>query len=408
MKLILLTVFLLFCPALSNAEPITLQKAYDKTIEQSEKLKRTESDIKIAQAKYDEAISAIYPKLSLNVSQQSSDFDDNNSSDRNKFRTFASVQQPIFRGFREFLLSDAARGEREAARLESIRVKELLYLDVSDVFHQIYLYENDIKLLKEESRLLHDRIDEINKLLSLGRTRESEIAAVESDLASLKAAISNQNGALAASKELFTFLTGIPTSDIKIKLELISPILPIESYLQRIKERADLKAYKSRIESKQNILKVSEREWWPTLTFEGNIYPYEDPNYGREWDVIFQLSVPIFEGGAIDARITQREQELLKEELSQKESTEIADKDLRVVYEEAKATREVLSALRAQVKAAEKNTQFQRKDYELGVVTNLEVLTAIRSEQRVKRELLSAEAKLRNALVQLTVTAGGV
>lgn len=442
MKLIriigLLIVVSILGPAISNAEnkngqkpEMTLSEAYELSLKQSESLQRKEQDILGAEARYREALAAIYPNLHFITSErirnsESFGFNSNSnnsntssngsvsnngsrSNSKDQFETSFNLKQPIFNGFREFLISDAAKLEISAIRNDRERAKELLYLDVADVFHQIVLYSGDLKILNETTKVLNQRIDELGKFIELGKSKDSEILAARSDIADLEVTKSQVQGLMNASKELLAFLTGLPASELNLKeTPDIVPVLPLDNYLEQVKQRNDVQAAAERRDSSEKQVTATERERWPGFNFEGNLYPYESPDSDREWDLLFKMDIPIFEGGAISARADQQRAILQSNNLALSELKRASERDVRVAFQNYESAKDVVKSSKSLVESSRKNYESQRKDYEVGVVTNLDVLQSIRQKQDAVRRLLQAETDLRVDLIRLQIAAGGV
>ncbi len=418
--------FIIFYDSVSADEKLTLEECFQRAVEQSETLKVRAAEAELAQAEYREAVAAVYPSIHLMSSERLRSSDDfgtrgggsnedevvngGGSSGRKKyqFETSVVVQQPIFTGFRELLISRAMQLEAKARDLEIEREREMLFLDVGDLFFQILLFEADLKILKTVEELIEERIIELKKFIELGKSRESEILAAQSDQAEVRALQEQTKKLLAASRELLSFLTGVPSS----KLELVDntkteTVADLEQYLQRAKDRLDLQAAKERFTATEKQLVAAEREKWPALYFEGAAFPYEDPDINRDWEAIVRFDLPLFEGGAIDARIEQSRSRKRIAQITVEEKKRIVEREVRVSFSDYHASRAQVQALAALLDAAQKNYQSQKNDYALGVVTNIEVLQSIRSIQEARRRFIAAESSTRVSHIRLEVAAGG-
>lgn len=408
---------------------MTLEKAYQLALLQSEELGRREQDILIAEAQYKEVLGTIYPNIHLLASQRFRSSDQYGISDSGggavdepggggtvqrsrrddkEFQAAINVRQPIFTGFREFFVSQSLKSEAKALEHDRERAKQLLFLDVADVYSQILMFDGDIKILSDQSVVLSDRIVELGRFIDLGRSREGEIHAVESQLAEVASIRERTKGALQASKELLAFLVGLPATLLQLAEQrpIVQP-LTLDDYLAQSVERHDIKASTARVYSGEKLVTAAEREKWPSISAEGNAYPYEDPDLNREWDAFVVFDLPIFEGGSINARIAQTRADLRSRQLTLQEVRRVAERDVRTAYSEMAASLSEVEALKKLVQASRKNTTSQIADYKLGLVTNLDVLDALRAEQESKRRLLLAETTLKTNQARLIVAAGG-
>lgn len=403
---------------------LSLEECYRLAVAQSEVLKLREEDVRLAEARYQEALSALYPKVDLSASQRirnsnsgsNGSFDNGTSNNggfnnqgKHPFETNLGVRQPIFTGFRDYYIAKATEIEIDALRLEKGRSDQLLYQDVADVFEQVVYYTNDLAILKKTEKILQQRIVDLREFIKLGKSRDGEIAAAEADMAGVGSTAARVNGLLDASKEMLAFLIGRESNSIKLSAGNASPPVPaLNELISTSQKRLDIQAVEQRIESSKLEITAAEREHWPTVSLEGNYYPYEHPDRDRDWDVFLEMSVPLFDGGGIDARIEQSRSKNRSLQISGQQAKRETERDVRRLYSDMQASKNEVSRLKNLVSASRKSYDAQRRDYELGVVTNLDVLAAIRVVRDAERQLLSAETSLKTTTVKLLVAAGGL
>ncbi len=409
----------------------SLAEIYQLAIAQSEKIQQDQQSVKIAESMYRETFAGLFPNIHLFATERirssksygsSSSNANASSNDPNspenggrssreprEFQSGISLRQPLFTGFRERYQTNAAKAEINAAEYDSQRNKELLYLDVAEIYHQIQLYEGDMRILEPVQDILAERLAQIERFIQLGRSRSSELLSIEAERAKVVSTIENTRGARDSSLELLAFLIGISAQSISLaEAAPLSPLEPLEYYLGREANRADILALTQRQSARQLERVVAERERWPYISLEGNYYPYEDPDLNRDWDLLLRFDIPIFEGGAISARVSRSEAELQKLNLALAEARRIAERDVRTSFTRCRASVAQVAALEKQVEAAKRNLDSQRRDYELGVVNNLDVLSAIRAVQDAARDLLSAQAAARIYRAELQVAIGDI
>lgn len=417
---------------LSQSEELTLRAAYERALTQSESLQRSQEDIHAAEARYQQALAALFPKIHLITTQRLRDdeyrpagsrnndgtgngevpggatSDNRFNASKNQLTTQLTVQQLLFSGFRDSYLSDAAESDVQALRLDKQRKSELLYLDVVDLFNQIRLYEGALNIIGRSEKVLNERLGELGRFIELGRSRDSELLPAQSELAELGVVRAQAVGALGASREMLAFLVGVPAEQLKIKFEHQAALAqPLDLYLARIESRADLKAAEARAIAARQQLKATERLAWPELSLEGNVYPYEDPDNQRNAELLLRFDVPLYQGGLISAQTEERRAREHASRLTVQEIRRAAERDVRTAFNDYSALRAETERVQTLVKAARTNYQRQRKDYELGVVTNLDVLQAIRALHDAERRLIDSEVRGHVSVARLEVAAGG-
>jgi outer membrane protein TolC len=420
---------LVFLPHTLWAAPFSLDDCYKLTLENSESLKIKDQQLKIAEANYKEALSTLYPQISYEINHTRRD--NSNFGRVNKGRVtvddpstpiggsggilgrtqsagLLTLTQPVFSGFREYLLSEAAKKDSSVIALQNIRARELLYQDVADLFYQIIYTENDLKVLEQSRKTLSARVGDLQEFIKLGKSRESEVIAANSELADLETSRVQSKGLIQVSKELLAFLTALPSDELFLENKItIEPLESLDHYLSVAHERSDVEAGKTQVEAEELRLKAAHRERWPQVDLSANAYTWDDPDRNRDWDMYLLMTVPIFDWGRIAARTEAEEAKVKSANLGNLEKIRTIERDVRVAYANVAVVKEQIASLNKLRSAAKKNYDLQKEDYSNGVVTNLDVLQAIRQIQDTERRLIDAEEKYQSNLVALKVAAGG-
>lgn len=415
----------LSAPGPKGKEVLNLSRSYQLALARSEDLMAREESVKAAEARYQQAIAGVFPRLNLTVSDNYRDGSSSSSSgsgidsgdsfvtrssgsDNNRFRTAFTVNQPIFSGFREFILSDAAKADMRAIELENERFRELLYLDVAELYFQIMLFSGDLGELGQAEDVLRQRIDELQKRVTLGKSRSGERLSAEAELQDLLAVQEQTRGLLSTTRELLAFLLGVPAEDLS--LHECGPSAAgsgLETYLEKARGRSDLEAGAKRELSIQKQIAATERELWPSVSLQASHFPYEDPNEDRNYDVLLRMDVPIFDGGRVEARAQERRSELAQRRILNGKALRSAESDVRRYWTALESAKLRVKQLERSVDTAGKNYESQVADYQNGVVTNLDVLAAIRGRQEARRRLLQARVNEKLEMIRLRVAAGG-
>jgi outer membrane protein len=405
--------------------PLDLQTSFELAVLHSETLGMKEEDVRIAQARYWQAVGAALPKVHLLATQrwqnQSSsggsslssssglNTDNNNSGGTDRFESRIQIRQPIFSGFRDIHTASAQKAEIDARKHDKERAFQLLYLDVADVFYQILLYEDDLKILKELEKTTKDRVADLERRVELGKSRSGDFLSSKSQLGALGVTIAQVNGLLQSTKELFAFLTGVPASQIRLKSSLKLPsVESLEAYLKETGERPDVLAAISEERAARKRLSAAKGEHWPTISAEGNYYLKENPASNREWNILLSADLPLFEGGIIEARIREHRALVRSSELNLDQLRRTADMEVRRAYSDFLSSAAQLAHLSETVNVTAANYKIQSEDFRLGVTSNLQVLDALNTLLETRRQKLSTEIDAHVNLIRLFVAAGRV
>ncbi len=257
---------------------------------------------------------------------------------------------------------------------------------------------------------LTERRHEVGDVAELDVVRvRTEVASTESDAyeldrrrASLEHALAVLVGEAASS---FT----VPVRDWQTAL----PVIPAGVPGTVLARRPDVSAAQSSLLAAQSRVGVAKAAWFPSLTLTGAA-GHASPELGdlfrwsaRAWSVGVLLSLPIFDGGRREAGVLSAHAELQGAQAAYREQILVAFKDvedqlsaLRLLSDQSQAqTRAVDSASRA--------TVLSDSRYRNGLVSQLELLDAQRSELRNRRQALQVKSAQYQATVGLIRALGG-
>ncbi|MDD5262630.1 MAG: TolC family protein [Methylacidiphilales bacterium] len=409
-------------------QPLNLKTCYELALLRMESVGLRDEDVRVAQARYREAIGAILPNVTLTGNQyfykdQSSSFSSfstggNTSaagpvgtSDLTPRMASVDVKVPLFSGLRDVELAHAAKAQIEGNRQTAQRIRQSLYLDVAESFYQTLDYEEDLRILADVETTLQDRVKELEKRVRLGKSRDSELLDASTSLAQTKVSVEHTRGLLSATREMLAFLIGLPSEQITLRDD--SPPAPgslaLAEYLNQVAGRPDVLAAVQAEQAARAQLSAAKGEHWPKLSFEGNYTLYDSSNLQTgNWYGFLTLEVPVFDGGSIEARVDQNKSLYVERRLDLAQLQREAERDIRTYFNQFNLSLAELVRLEEAVKTSGLNYQAQRSDYELKIVNNLDVLSALYRFQNLRRDENTARMNTRLNLIKLYVAAGSV
>ena len=148
---------------------------------------------------------------------------------------------------------------------------------------------------------------------------------------------------------------------------------------------------------------------FPAVSLNGNYYTQREGfQNGNDWDVTLKFDVPVFElddvlGGLTDAGATAA-----AAHYDEQETRRMAVLDIQDAYDRFSSSEREVSALSGASAAAKENYEILTKEYGQNLVSNLEVLDALRRTQEVERRYTSAIYQNKKNFWKLKVAAGMV
>jgi outer membrane protein len=255
---------------------------------------------------------------------------------------------------------------------------------------------------------LRARVDDLRDRVNLGRSRPSELLQAQTDLANAKVTIASQLGSLNAAKETVAFYTGIPSSYLVLKDTGQFPsVQQLEVYLQHSPSRPDVLSQIETMRQSERQLASAVGQLLPTVSAQGNFLASQDPvSNNVDATMTIEVSMPIFDGGLIAGQIHQNHELVRQNRLNVEQLQRTADQDTRTAYANFDAAVAQILVLREAATLAAKDFEAQVDDYRRGVVSNLDVLTALQDYQTARIQLHNANMTARLDLINLNVAAG--
>ena len=388
----------------------------------SESLGMKESEIKIQEALYWQAISTAFPQIHARVTPTWEDqsytpnMNRSNSSSVSSSRKIptmdscegkVTVAQPLFRGFREFSAAGAAKENQAAKGFEWKRAREVLYEEVAGAFYQWIQYEEDLKLILDLQQTLMNRVAEMQRRVNLGKSRPSELISVQSDLAESRVNEQQTRALFQATQELLAFLTGVPSKEIQIKKnDQKWNVRLLEDYLKEIDYRPDYLATLAAERGARKKVAVVQAEHLPSIDLSADYSLIQEPRSKGDWKVLLTMDLPIFEGGIVEARIKEQKALLRQNQLQIERLKREADQEIRTRFSNFNFSSLERIRLQEWVELSEKNYSLLKQDYEKGVVSQLEVMDALKRWTEAKRRYSSLALENQLDWIKLHVAAG--
>jgi outer membrane protein TolC len=230
----------------------------------------------------------------------------------------------------------------------------------------------------------------------------------QTDLANARVTIQADVGSTNASLETLAFYTGVPSSKLKLKdTQKFPTVEQLEYYLGHSADRPDVLSDVESLRQSERNLSVARGELFPTVSANGNYLASQDPvSNNIDATMTLQISMPIFDGGLILGQIHQNKEMVRESALNVEQLKRTADQDTRTAYANFNASVAQVVVLREAAVLAAKNLAAQVEDYRRGVVSNLDVLTALQDYQTARQSLHNANMTARLDLINLHVAAG--
>ena len=254
--------------------------------------------------------------------------------------------------------------------------------------------------------MLQNRLKELDDRVQLGKSRESEVLVVQSQLGVLLAQEESAENDRQAALETLAFLTGLKAEDLTVTDDnaALGNMDPVEKYLEAAKNRPDLEALRQEIVTQNYQVKIARGDYWPAVDLDTNWFTgNSDRPENVTWQAAVSLDFPLIQGGITQARVNGELSRLREANEILVLLTDQVNTDIRKLYKALLSSIAQVETLKDAYAKANKSYQLQLKDYRYGLVNNLDVLQSLTTLLDGKRSLDRAlmQVKINKALLDI-------
>ncbi len=316
-----------------------------------------------------------------------------------------------------------ATGRRDAAALDAQAREALLQstrLLVQAETAQVYLA---LRAADVERGIVREAVQAHRSTLRLTERRHAAGDLAELDVVRVQAEVAaTEADALALDRQRATLehalavLVGEAASEFSLapgEWKVDVPVIPAGVPATVLARRPDVAAAQASLLAAQARVGVAQAAWFPSVSLTGN-GGFASPELGdllrwsaRAWSVSALLSLPIFDGGRRAAAIEEARAEMDAALARYRGEVLVAFREVEDQLSSLRLLHEQAQAQGRAVEAAHRATTLSDTRYRNGLVSQLELLDARRSELRNRRQALQVRAAQLQATVTLIRALGG-
>ena len=253
------------------------------------------------------------------------------------------------------------------------------------------LRRNNVEVLEEQLRQTRDRFN-------VGEVTRTDTAQAEAALAQ------GQSDAVIAQSNLQTSLANY-RQFIGEQPRSLAPAQPLQRLAPRTlgvaietsqREHPSIQAAMHNVDAAALAVKLAEGQLYPTVGLTGSLnrrYDLQNQPGSRSYTaaIVGQLSVPIYEGGAVYAQVRQAKEQMGQARLIADVQREQVRAQVVSAWGVWQNSRQLIEAVQAQVRAAEIALNGVREEARVGQRTTFDVLTAQQSLLIARVNLVTAQ-----------------
>ena len=294
----------------------------------------------------------------------------------------------------------------------------LVQSQVAQAYFGLRALDAERTLVRDTVAAYRDTQGLIERRVRAGDVAELDLARVRSEVAATEAEALALERQRALLEHALALLVGAPASAFRVSTDTAEwanplPRVPADVPSTVLARRPDIAAAQDSLRAAQARVGVAQAAWFPSLSLTGS-GGFASPELSdlfksaaRAWSVGALLALPIFDGGRREAGVAGAQAGLDAALAAYREQLLVAFKD---VEDELAALRLLDEQGRTQaqaVEAATRATTLSDIRYRNGLVSQLELLDARRSELRNRRQALQVKAAQYQSTVGLIRALGG-
>jgi outer membrane protein len=397
---------------LARAFPHTLKEAYEAAVRVSETVQIQKELLTQTEELDTQAKASLFPQITGAATALYQEPTTNSTGNAifpaNQNTVRVSLDQPLFRGLRDFAALRQRKSFVETQNFAITNAARQLFYDLSTAYYSVLMYEHDEENYRSEIAANEKRLKELRDFSKIGRAKLTDLLTFQSNIASLEAQIEATRGQLEASKEVLAYLTGwdrntrllgSPSAAIEAK--------PVTEYLTKIEERSDIKVALSNVQAYDEGIPMAWGGHLPSVDLLGNYY-FVRPGALADvnWDVSLALTIPIFQGGAIQSQVRQAESVTRQYRFLLSQARRLAEKEIRTFYDNLIADQKQLRKLESLTELSKRNYETQTHYFKNGLVTNLDVFQSLATSAAAQRQRDRQREAIQMDLAKLEAATG--
>jgi outer membrane protein TolC len=331
------------------------------------------------------------------------------------------LSMPIFTGGRIVNEIWAAELLERAASHRLARTKGELVFNVSSTFYAILGQRRVIESLEFSHTALEEHRKRVQDLIAVQKAARVDLLRTEVRVADLEQQLVRERNTLAIQRRVLANLMGIPEEgpSLDVAGELERPETPAGltgNLAVALDQRDDYEAARRELEAQAKRVDAARAGYWPTVSL--------DAAYGGRWaagdvnrqpgadrseevsSVGVSASIPLFEGGRIEAGVRREKARLASAQESLRKLELQIGLEVQTAVLNVTSSMQRVRAVEKAIEQARESLRIEREKYDLGKGSITDVLDAQSALLEAERNYARALAEYHTALAQYRLAMG--
>jgi len=266
-----------------------------------------------------------------------------------------------------------------------VRTRQELVFNISSVFYSILTQRKVIESLEFSQKALAEHRWRVKQLIEAQKAAQVDLLRTEVRLADIEQKLISERNTLDIQHSVLAELLGVENRRIEITGQLQSEPSKIDvqqGLWKAYAQRPDLKSTESELKAQDRLVDSAKAQRWPEIDIQAA--------YGGRWSagsvtggnstsgdvgsVGVLLTLPIFEGGKIDATIRREKSRLNAAQQRARALKLRIQREVRSAASSVESTFARVQTTEKSIEQAEESLRIESQKYELGKGTIVDVL----------------------------------
>ncbi len=371
-----------------NPEPLTLTECIKIALQKNPQIKIAEGNYEFSSSSLTETRSSLFPQVSFQTG-----FTRNGGTTfigpivregyYNNFFYGVQAQQLVFDFGKTYTRVSASADLKYASEQDFISTKQNLILSTEIAFFN-YLQAKRIRDVSDEVlKQAQEHLKQSGAFYKVGRVAQFDVLKAQTDVANAKVnLISSKNNIRISKLQLENILNQKLPVDVQLKdnLEGSQDSVDLKTAIETsLQNRPEVISSKYKVDASQVLLTSAWMANLPLISatagYNWRTYAADVP-FQNSWNVGLNLSIPIFQGFALDAGIDQARASLKTAQASNDELIQSVTLDVQQQFSSLEEAKERIEATRSLVTQSEETLKLAEGRYNQGVGSAVEVTDA--------------------------------
>jgi len=304
----------------------------------------------------------------------------------------ATISQPIYRGGRTTAGTERAENDVLAQRANLTSVEQSVLLRAATAYMDVWRDLAVVELTLHNERVLQRQLEASQDRFTVGELTRTDVAQSETRLAVATATRIAAEGSLSTSRAVYEEVIGAAPG----KLEAPPPLAGLPASLEEAVSTAlannpNVLASTFAEKSAQKRVREVLGELLPTVSLNATVEHNEESSIrgteANEAQILAQVSVPLYQQGAVSSRVREAKQVSSQRRLLIDETRRRQEQEAVSAWRALETARARIQSLETGVRSAEIALEGVRQENAVGARTILDILNA-------EQELLDAKVNL--------------